>query len=280
MGALSALPIIGLPACSRSPQPTQQGSALASGFFEGLGFGRIEPLPLVTSDAFNGGVRYDDTRPDYGRGKTLVEQPCCRVEDLRRSDDPAVLALFTICAIRDSAPRYRGEVLEQGLDFLVNGANLDPARLVLVTTDEFAGLEHIAEQHGIGGQQIVTRDREEALAAADGSGYFAPADHPLEPAYWTAGIYYAPEPQDFGSELNYPMDGFLEIGEYVLANSDESGDRSELLALGVERLAMARGDGRFSFEESVAAAISMIDDEASAHQVKRPTAYTTLTQLS
>lgn len=280
IGALGALPLIGLPACSRPPDPGREDSALSTGYFEALGYRRIESMPLITGYEFNGGVCYDDTRPEAPTGLTVFEQPCCRVEDLVVPARPGVLAGFTICQVRASRPAYRGELVEQTLAFLNTEAGLDPARLVIVTTDAFEGLERFAEQRGVGGQQIVTREIEEAVAAGDGSGYFAPKGHPYDPRMWTAGVYYAPEAQDFGSPLSYPLDGFLEIGEIVLSRSDQSDDRSEMASLGIERLGMARGDGRYSFQESVQAAIAMIDKEASANQIERPTAYSKLTELA
>lgn len=270
--ATAALPLIGLPGCVPPTRPGRNEILTATEHFNELGYQTIERLPLVTGDSFNGGVRYDDTRPEAEPGKTLVRQLCCRVEDLPRGGEPGVLGLFTIFAVQAETTEYRGEVLEQALQFLENQAGLDPARLVIVTTDAFFGLEAIAARNGIDPGHVHFRSRDAATGAGDGSGYFKPAGHPYRPELWTAGLYYPLESSSDDQVIGYPLPGYLEIGEVVLAQPDSQDGESELFGLGIERLALLRGANDISFDRSVADGAMIIEKEMEKYQLPAPDA--------
>jgi len=74
---------------------------------------------------------------------------------------------------------------------LIVEQGLSRERMVLVSTEWFAPYRPRVAALGFAASQIVERPLEEALAARDGSGFYARAGHPSAPAIPTVFIHYA-----------------------------------------------------------------------------------------
>ncbi len=238
--------------------------------FGRLGYEAVEPLGLITGEAFNGGLRYDESRPDYPAKDILFVQPAARIGDAGGRDLPGVLALFTICGLRRSDPAQPGELFGQMLAFLQERLKLDPERMVFVSTEVFAPYGEQFETVRAG--RFVKRSTEEAMSAGDGSGYFAPKDHPAAPAFSTVSIHY-PLGEAAGDGLSYPPEGHLEIAEIGLTPLDGGTGEAEVGGFGLERLLMASGQPAPDFEESRQALLRRLEDEASRTGRKLPSGY-------
>ncbi|WP_269580691.1 hypothetical protein [Roseibium sp. Sym1] len=247
---------------ARAAAPT--AATLAAAFtdhFGAIGYAWTDPLGMISGQSFNGGLRYDETRPEPVAGKSLFVQPAARVEDAEGAGTPGVLALFTICGLRVSEPAEPGALFGQLLTWLVEQRNLDPARLVFVSTEAFGPYRDRHELVRAG--RIVQRDRKEAMAAGDGSGYFAPPGHPAQPAFETVSLHY-PLPGTEPDDLAYPLQGYLEIGEVSITPLDRRAVGFEVGGFGLERLVMAEGGVAADFEASRRALLRLIESEATA----------------
>lgn len=215
--------------------------------FGQLGYKTTEPLGLLTGDSFNGGLRYDETLEVPVSGNSLFVQPASRLEDIARRNETGVLALFTICGIRQSAPLEQGSLFAALLSFLVENAKLDPARMVFVSTDVFTPFAEANDMVRAG--RTFLRPMGEARADGDGSGYFAPKGHPAGPGYPTVSIHY---PLGVGVEdgLAYPPVGHLEIAEIGITASGQAKSAAEVGGIGLERIAFAASGVMPSFEDS------------------------------
>ncbi len=243
-------------------------------YFAGLGYHEQPPLELITGHPFNGGLRYDETVADAVAGKTMRRQVCGRVEDIAKKDTPGVLAGFSIVAFRNETPNFDGELLVVALDYLVRRAGLPPSRLVLVSTEWIAAYRTHHERFGITVEQVVQRTSAEAMAAGDGSGFFAPKGHPLAPQIPTVSIHYVTDGAASAGR-SHPVSGAIELGEFSL----RAGPRRDLAveegAFGLERLMMAQGKPVPSFAQSRATLVAMLASEAKRRGVPLPEAYRT-----
>jgi hypothetical protein len=244
--------------------------------FSAGGFKTLEPLNLITGDAFNGGFRYDDTRASYPATSTACIQPACRVEDAANAGTPGVLALFNIMVLNVPKPSRPGEVLRQIVEYLVVDQNLDPEKLVFVSTEVFE--QHLNQSDILQKGRFLKREIDVARAAGDGSGYFAPMGHPLSPSYATVSIHF---PLDAGTsaDLTYPLPGHLEIAEISLGEPGAAGVNSEIGGIGLERLALAQGKQAPTFNESRTALLETLRQEVARTGGDLPPGYSVFADL-
>jgi hypothetical protein len=163
------------------------------------------------------------------------------------------------------------------MDFLVSRRGLEPARMLFVSTELFKPI--LGRLDGIGAEQFLERTVDEAEAAGDGSGFFAPEGHPYQPEIPTVGIYYRlSEPEPTG-ELSYPPEGYIEIAEVVIAPIDGQPDGPEGAGIGLERLAMAEEKSVPDFEDTRLNLLRIIEDEARREGKPLPPGYAMFASL-
>jgi len=258
-----------------APDGTETLAADFEVYFDTLGYRPLPPLDMITGESFNGGLRYDDTRLDNPANATLCLQPSARIGDIAERGKPGVLALFTICALRQPEPAAPGMLFGQILDFLVSGRKLDPERMVFVSTEVF---EPYGEQYGtVRAGQFLKRSTDEAMAAGDGSGYFGPRDHPARPGFATVSIHY-PLAGAVGSGLSYPPEGYQEIAEIGISPLEGAGG-AEVGGFGLERVVLAEGGAIPDFEQSRLALLQLVEDEAQSSGKDLPPGYDSFTAL-
>lgn len=238
--------------------------------FSAQGFEALEPLSLLTDFGFNGGLRFDDTRPDYPDGPSTCVQPACRIDDIGKAGEPGVLALFNIMVVNMPDPSRTRDVAERLIEFAVEKGELDPEQLVFVSTDLFE--PYLNDSALMQKGRFVRRDLNEAMSVGDGSGYFAPAGHPQTPGFPTVGLYYPSEGGTSG-ELSYPLSGYLEIGEIALADQQAARPGPVGGGFGLERLAMAAGKPAPDFTESRVAFLELARQEAEQSGKALPPGY-------
>lgn len=247
----------------QTPAHALEGSGSTTRFlqhFSGKGARELDPLPLITGSAFNGGLRFDDTRRSYPGDMSVCIQPSCRVEDAGRSGETGVLALFHIMALNLPAGAGSGDALTQLVSYLIEEAALDSGKLVYVSTDMFE--PHRARDPLLQKGRFVKRDISEAQAAGDGSGFFAPAGHPDTRGFATVSLHY-PIGAVTAGELGYPLPGHLEIAEISLAEPGSAASVNVVGGIGLERLALVTGEQAPDFAESRAALLENVRQEAS-----------------
>ncbi|MES0880670.1 hypothetical protein [Roseibium sp. SCP14] len=246
---------------------------MATGFldhFSAQGFEALEPLGLLTDFGFNGGLRFDDTRPTYPDGPSACVQPACRIDDISKAGEPGVLALFNIMVVNMPDPSRSGDVAEWLIEFAIEKGELDPEQLVFVSTDLFE--PYLNDSALLQKGRFIRRDLNDAMSAGDGSGYFAPAGHPQTPGFPTAGIYY-PSNSGTSGELSYPLPDYLEIGEIALADRQAARPGPVGGGFGLERLMMASGKPAPDFTESRVAFLEMARKEAEQSGKRLPPGY-------
>ncbi|MEM7124325.1 MAG: twin-arginine translocation signal domain-containing protein [Pseudomonadota bacterium] len=242
-------------------------------YFEGKGYELLPPHGLITVESFNGGIRYDELPAPAVGGKTIRLQGCARLEDIPRRGEPGVLPMFHILGYHNPDPAYPGEVFHQVLDFLVNGSGLNPHRLVLVSTDRFEPMRVYLDDFDIGPHQIVIRPWDEVYAVGDGSGYFRPPDHPHAPGMPTVSFHYPLPGTALESEHFYPLPGYLELGEVSISQASSGGSHLVEGGIGVERVAMARGDVVDTYEEALIVLANEMEAEAQERGVPLPSGF-------
>ncbi len=257
-----------------APGPIDEVQASALGYFGKHGFTELPPLSMITGEAFNGGLRFDETDSDSPSEPTIRLQPAARVEDIANRSEPGVLALFNIIGLRDPDPED-GTLLSRVMDFLTNVRDLDPGRMLFVSTELLR--PHVGRVDGVSGDQVIERPMDEAKAAGDGSGFFAPAGHPLQPAYPTASIHYPLPGIEPDPSPTYPPEGYIEIAEVGLPSPDGAGDTGA--GIGLERLAMAEGEDVPDFEKTLLNLLRVIEDEAERIGKPLPDGYTKFASL-
>ncbi len=246
-------------------------------YFGGHGFAETPPLEMITDSTFNGGLRYDDTRPAPPSAPIVTVQPAARIDDIAERERPGVLALFTIFSITIPGGAEPGLLLTSVLDFLMSERKLDPARILFVSTEDF---RPVADQvDGIDAYRIFERRAEEAKAAGDGSGFFAPKGHPYAPQEVTVGIYYRLPDAKEDAELSYPPEGHIELAEVGIAPFGGDPNRAQVGGFGLERVAMAEGEDIPDFEETKLNLLRIIEDEAKRTGKDFPPGYTMFASL-
>jgi len=229
---------------------------------------------LIYADLWQYSFNASYTPPQsFPPGQIMRIQNCVRMEDLSKDGQAGVLPYFHIFSLCIEKPAFRGQLLTQLLDYLITGAKLDPTRLAFVSTDSFKPyLSHLTP-FAIKSEQFLQRDRKEAMAKGDGSGYFNPQGHPNVNGMHTVSIHYARNAGDKEQVLKYPLPGYWEIAEVVIEpDSDESLPR-EMVSLGVERLLLTQGKAIDSFAASRQKALVAIKAEAERRGVALPKGY-------
>jgi hypothetical protein len=246
-------------------------------YFGGHGFAETPPLEMITDSAFNGGLRYDETTPNPPSAPTVTVQTAARVDDIAERERPGVLAAFTIFGIALPGTAKPGLLLSSVMDFLMTERKLDPGRILLVSTEYFRPL--VDQVDGIDAYRMFERSAEEAKAAGDGSGFFAPKGHPYAPQEATVGIYYRLPDAEEGAELSYPPEDHIEIAEVGIAPFGGDPNRPQVAAIGMERMAMAEGEAIPDFEETRLNLLRIIEDEARRTGKDLPPGYTMFASL-
>ena len=204
-----ALPLLtGLPRRLRAEQISDlsQLESNITDHFKGLGYKSLPPLNLITGDAFNGGLRFDESfEGDYPAGNSMRIQNCARVDDLSLEGEAGVLAYFHIFILNQQTPTYQGELFSQLLGYLIDDIGLDAKKLVVVSTDKFLPYLPQLKKHGIDAAQLVERSHKEARASGDGSGYFAPKGHPHVSGYGDRTYkLHSDTTSEYGRYVKYP----------------------------------------------------------------------------
>ena len=247
-------------------------------YFGCRGFAESEPLGMITNSAFNGGLRYDETRHDPPGAPMVTVQTAARIDDIAQGSRPEVLASFTIFGIAIPGPAKPGMVLSSVMDFLMTERRLDRRRILFVTTEYFRPLG--AQVEGIEAYRVFERSAAEAEAEGDGSGFFAPKGHPFAPREATVGIYYRlPGAGKESGDLSYPPVGYIEIAEVGIAPFGGDANRPQVGAIGLERVAMAEGEPSPGFEETRLNLLRIIEDEARRSGKELPPGYTMFASL-
>ena len=245
----------------------------ASVFFKTLGFHQLPAVDLITDSEFNDGLRFDESLADAPTGKTFRIQNCGRIEDLAEKGTLGVLPYFHIFAVNIEKPAFRGELLTQIMSYLISQAKLDPGRLLLVSTNRFQPYLQQLQPFGINASQFIERDYAEAIAAGDGSGFFNPPGHPHVNGAHSVSIHYASDASTMGKPQQYPLPGFLELGEIGIDAEPGEIIQSESAGLGVERILMAQGIAVDDFPTSQQKALAAIKSESELRGVPLPKAY-------
>ena len=73
--------------------------------------------------------------------------------------------------------------------------------------------------------------------------------------------------------LNYPPEGYYEIGEFLFESEKVPTSKLEVASFGVERLAMARGKPAGDFESSRKHLISKLEEESKRRGIDLPHAH-------
>ena len=257
-----------------APGPIDEIQSSALGYFGKHGFAELPPLSMITGEAFNGGIRFDETDNDSPSGPTIRVQPAARVDDIADRSLPGVLALFNIIGLRD-ADAEGGTLLSRVMDFLTNARQLDPGRMLFVSTELLR--PQIGRVDGVSADRVIERPMDEAKAAGDGSGFFAPAGHPLQPAYPTVSLHYPLPGIEPDPSPTYPPEGYIEIAEIGLPSPDGAGDTGA--GIGLERVAMAEGEDVPDFERTLLNLLRIIEDEAARTGKPLPDGYTKFASL-
>jgi hypothetical protein len=280
---LAAMPLFPVANARQLPAESEfkaevQLEAAAIDFFVKQGYHPVPALPLITGEQFNGGLRYDDTPSHYPSGKMVRLQGSLRLEDLERRGEWGTLPFFHILSLSIEKPASRGELLVQVLAYLVQSADLDPKRLLLVSTKRFEPYLALLQPFGISREQFVKRDLSEAIAAGDGSGYFRPEGHPTATGIHTVSIHYTPDSDvsGLGKSCHYPYNGSLELAEISIVEAGVVPIPREVGGFGLERLLMAQGKPIDSFLQSRQKALTAILAESERRGDPLPAGYQTI----
>lgn len=225
---------------------------------EKKGLRQVPALPIISQhDDFNGGLRHDSDLELVGAGE-FVFQPCARVADIDDQGRMDVLPVFHECAVRQPEGGDQTTNAAMMMEVLTGEFGLDPARLAFVSVPQSEAMRSVFADLGIDfDRKVFVRDRDQAFAAQDGSGFFFP--DPSEPDHFvTMGIYYRLGENGEDSIGTYPAPAqWTEIGELVI-----DGNSSEVLSLGVERLSLAVAGQFPSWDDSLADLIETVESES------------------
>ena len=243
-------------------------------FFGQLGYRDIPSQSLLTSDTFNGGVRFDDTREIHPQGKWYSVQPASRVEDYKRGTETGVLAYFHIFSLYNSENSTFDGLLHQMLAYLTRDCRLDPTRIALISTRLFRPYLEALPQYGIKETQFIERDLDDAKELGDGSGFFNPKGVPhLNGGYPTVAFDYMLESGTSIKGKTYPLKGALELGEMKLAEDPKQTINPQFGGFGLERILLAMGKPGISYAESRQSALTAMKDQSEATGKALPNAY-------
>ncbi|MEM7443727.1 MAG: hypothetical protein AAF414_10405 [Pseudomonadota bacterium] len=245
----------------------------ATDFFGENGFAALPPFDLIVDQAFNGGVRYGIIQQVTLPRASMGIVPLARTEDLAERQRPGVLAYFNVFAFQTEPGSEPGLAMDLVMEFLVNRTELDPRKLLFVSTERFR--PYLGRNDYVTADRFFERPLAEAVSMGDGSGYIASLEHPDRPSFHTVGLYYPLPGTDPERPSSYPPPGFIEIGEVAIEPIDGDPNGPEGAGLGLERLAMAQGQSIPDFEESRTALLQALEDEAARRGIALPPAYET-----
>ena len=279
LAVLPMLPRLAEAATRPADDDLSQVTATAEKFFSDLGYTKNPPKSLLTGDTFNGGVCFDETLEFDPPGKWFAIQPCSRVEDYNRGSEDCVLAYFHILSLYNSENKTFDNLLRQCFSFLFGPCKLDPARLVIVSTNRFQPYLETAKSYGIKDTHFVQRNFAEAKAQGDGSGYFNPKGLPyIDGGCLTASFNYLMKPDAPLTESTYPVKDSLELGELGVTDDPQANINPQSAGLGLERIMTAMGTTAPSFEQTRKLGLAAMSDEAKQSDKPLPSAYQQLTR--
>ncbi|MBO9445767.1 hypothetical protein [Ruegeria sp. R14_0] len=225
--------------------------------FSELGFIEAEPLSLASGvDDYNGGLRHDFDQSALPSGEYVI-QPLARVADVDEKSRADVLPLFheVGCHPADADGEATTRLMMQ---VLTQSFGLDPSRIAFVTVPQADDMRPVLDALGLPfTEKVLLRDKAEALAARDASGFFFP--DPFGDEYLvTMGVYYRLGGTDEAAPTAYPpSDNWTEIGEVVIG-----GQAAPLgISIGAERLTYARTGQYPTWDQRLGALFSRIEDE-------------------
>ena len=257
-------------------ESTEEIRDSARTFFKGQGFREVPDHGIITGHDFNHGLLHDVIHPQAFPKATMGFRLIARTGDIDEINRPGVLASFHVLGLQTGPSPDPGTMFDLVMDFLVNQRNLDPARMLFVSTEMFRPI--LGRRDDIAAEQFLERTVAEAEAAGDGSGVFAPSGHPYDPKIPTAGIYYRLS-ETPSTELSYPPEGYIEIAEVAIGPFNGAPDGPEGAGIGLERVAMAEGRPIPDFEDTRLNLLRIIEDEARREGKPLPPGYAMFASL-
>ena len=227
------------------------------GYLQQQGLTESPTQPLISGIEFNGGLRYDDD-PSTLTNANYLKQIAARPEDVEKKDNPGTLPIFTLMGVPTTTPEQAVVATDLIMTYLTGTVGLDMDRLRVTTTDRSSQFFPQLDRYGISNSQITLRPWDEAVADGSGSGFFAPAGHPGNPAV-----------PSFSIEYMLSSGARLELAEITYGD----GTVPTAGGIGVERVSMARNDVVTSWAESLPAFKSAVEESVAATGAARPAGY-------
>ena len=227
------------------------------GYLQQQGLTESPTQPLISGIEFNGGLRYDDD-PSTLTNANYLKQTAARPEDVEKKDNPGTLPIFTLMGVSTTTPEQAVVATDLIMTYLTGTVGLDMDRLRVTTTDRSSQFFPQLDRYGISSSQITLRPWDEAVADGSGSGFFAPAGHPGNPAV-----------PSFSIEYMLSSGARLELAEITYGD----GTVPTAGGIGVERVSMARNDVVTSWADSLPAFKSAVEESVAATGAARPAGY-------
>jgi hypothetical protein len=227
------------------------------GYLQQQGLTESPTQPLISGIEFNGGLRYDDD-PSTLTNANYLKQTAARPEDVEKKDNPGTLPIFTLMGVSTTTPEQSVVATDLIMTYLTGTVGLDMDRLRVTTTDRSSQFFPQLDRYGISSSQITLRPWDEAVADGSGSGFFAPAGHPGNPAV-----------PSFSIEYMLSSGARLELAEITYGD----GTVPTAGGIGVERVSMARNDVVTSWADSLPAFKSAVEESVAATGAARPAGY-------
>jgi hypothetical protein len=244
----------------------------ADHYWRQKGYTKIAAASIISGIDYNGGLNYDESisnnDPDQSK---FVFQPSSRVEDIANKLKPGTLPIFTTLGFSWPLDSDITDVTTLVFDYLINYVRLDPSKLRVTTTALAEPLFTLFDSYGVSLSQIRVRSLKEAMAAGDGSGWFAPEGHPDAPAFATYSVEYVLSQT---KEKQKKGDVASTIYEIELAEIGLNNDFAFLAgAIGVERVTMARNDKAMYWDDYLPVFRHAVLAEAQREQKQLPLGY-------
>jgi hypothetical protein len=230
--------------------------------FAEQGLTEISALPLVTDEPeFNAGLRHDADVTTLAPGQFVV-QPSARVSDIAERTRGDLLPLFHVFACQLPPGTSRDAQVRLMMQTLSDSFGLDPARLAFASVPEAESLRPVLQHLGFDfDEKVKIRDRDEALATRDTSGYFFPV-RDSDQYIVSAGIYYRLSDEGApGFSVYPPPPGWTEVGEITVAGAEPPA-----MAIGIERITLA-ATGRYpAWEQRLETLFAQVREAGSVPQ--------------
>lgn len=227
------------------------------GYLQQQGLTESPTQPLISGIEFNGGLRYDDD-PSTLTNANYLKQTAARPEDVEKKDNPGTLPIFTLMGVSTTTPEQAVVATDLIMTYLTGTVGLDMDRLRVTTTDRSSQFFPQLDRYGISSSQITLRPWDQAVKDGAGSGFFAPAGHPGNPAV-----------PSFSIEYMLSSGARLELAEITYGD----GTVPTAGGIGVERVSMARNDVVTSWADSLPAFKSAVEESVAATGAARPAGY-------